>query len=64
MIRLQIELSMTEAEALTRWATSELRDPRDQIRFLLQRELKRRSLLPDSDDQDDNNQNGEEKSDE
>lgn len=48
MIRLQIGLTTTEAEALARWAISEMRDPRDQIRFLLQRELQRRGLLPGS----------------
>ena len=48
MIRLQIGLSTTEAEALARWAISEMRDPRDQIRFLLQQELQRRGLLPGS----------------
>lgn len=48
MVRLQIVLSRTEAEALTRWAISELRDPRDQVRFLLQRELQDRGLLSGS----------------
>ena len=59
MVRLQIGLSMTEADALTRWANSELRDPRDQIRFLLRRELQRRGLLSDSDAHDE--QSGKEK---
>lgn len=45
MVRLQVALSMAEADALGRWAISELRDPRDQIRLLVQRELRRRGLL-------------------
>ena len=48
MVRFQVALSMAEAEALGRWATSELRDPRDQIRLLLRDELRRRGLLGDS----------------
>ena len=47
MIRLLVGLSLMEAEALARWATSELRDPRDQIRFLLRHELRNRGLLSD-----------------
>jgi hypothetical protein len=45
VIRLQVELSDAEAEALNRWATSKLRDPRDQIRFAVRQELLRRGLL-------------------
>jgi len=44
--RLQISLSKDEASALARWAMSELRDPREQIRFLVRQELSRRGLLP------------------
>lgn len=47
MVRLQVALSMAEAEALGKWAISELRDPRDQIRLLLRDELRRRGLLGD-----------------
>ena len=50
MVRLQVHLDPSEADALARWAASELRDPRDQIRLLLRRELKQRGLLPSSDD--------------
>jgi hypothetical protein len=49
MTRLQITLSQAEADALARWATSELRDPRDQILFILRRELEHRRLLPPPD---------------
>jgi hypothetical protein len=47
MVKLQVALSMAEAEALARWATAELRDPRDQIRLLVRHELRRRGLLGD-----------------
>lgn len=46
MVRLQVVLDPTEAEALARWARSELRDLRGQIRFVLQQELVRQGLLP------------------
>ncbi|MBC8254057.1 MAG: hypothetical protein H8E35_08510 [Ardenticatenia bacterium] len=45
MTRLQVVLDPTEANALARWAASELRDPRDQIRLVLRQELERRGLL-------------------
>jgi len=45
MVRLQIVLDPAEADALAMWAGSELRDPRDQIRLVLRRELERRGLL-------------------
>jgi hypothetical protein len=48
MIRLSIHLNETEAETLARWAALEMRDPRDQVRFLIRQELLRRGLLPDS----------------
>jgi len=47
MVRLMITLSEKEAEALARWARSQLREPRDQIRILLQKELVRRELIQD-----------------
>jgi len=47
MVRLMIILSEKEAEALARWARSQLREPRDQIRILLQKELVRRELIQD-----------------
>jgi len=56
MIRLFIHLNETEAETLARWAALELRDPRDQVRFLIQQELLRRGLLPDSIHQPDNSE--------
>jgi len=45
MVRLQVVLDSTEANALNRWAASELREPRDQIRFVLRQALKERGLL-------------------
>lgn len=48
MIRLFIHLNEFEAETLARWAALEMRDPRDQVRFLIRQELLRRGLLLDS----------------
>jgi hypothetical protein len=45
MVRLQIVLDPAEADALAAWAESELRDPRDQIRLVVRRELERQGLL-------------------
>lgn len=45
MVRLQITLDPIEADVLMSWATAELRDPREQIRFILRQELTRRGLL-------------------
>ena len=45
MTRLQVTLSMPEADALARLAAMELRDPRDQIRLVVRQELARRGLL-------------------
>ncbi len=45
MVRLQVMLDPAEAEALATWAECELRDPRDQIRLVLRRELERLGLL-------------------
>lgn len=45
MVRLQVMLDPSEADALAQWAASELRDPRDQIRIVLRQELERRGLL-------------------
>lgn len=50
MVRLQVALEPSEADALARWAASELRDPRDQIRVVLRQELERRGLLHTKDD--------------
>jgi len=46
MTKLQVTLDMTEAELLAKLAAAELRDPRDQIRFVLRQEFERRGLLP------------------
>ena len=44
-MRFQIVLESNEAEALLALARAELRDPREQARLLLRRELVRRKLL-------------------
>lgn len=46
MIRYLISLEPEEAAVLYELAASEMRDPRDQIRFMLRMELERRGLLP------------------
>ena len=45
MVRLQITLDQIEADVLMSWATSELRDPREQIRFIVRQALAQRGLL-------------------
>ena len=42
MVRFQISLDPIEADLLSEWARAELRDPRDQIRYLLRRQLRYR----------------------
>jgi len=49
MVRIQVALDPTEASALSRWAASEMRDPREQIRWLVRQELERRGLLEPDD---------------
>ena len=49
MVRLQVVLNPTEADLLAQWAASELRDPRDQIRFVLRQALEERGLLQSAD---------------
>ena len=45
MIRYLISLEPVEAIALSKWSATEMRDPRDQIRFILRMELERRGFL-------------------
>ncbi|MGQ9683841.1 MAG: hypothetical protein ACUVX9_14995 [Anaerolineae bacterium] len=45
MPRLMVTLTVSEAAALARLAEKELRDPREQIRALVRRELLRHGLL-------------------
>jgi hypothetical protein len=49
MVRMQVVLNQSEARALTQLADSEIREPRDQIRYILRQELEQRGLLPPSD---------------
>ena len=46
MIRWMITLSEKEAKEIVQMAYAELREPRDQVRYMLQQELVRRGLLP------------------
>lgn len=46
MIRLQVTLDEKEATALATISAEALRDPRDQIRFLLRQYLAERGILP------------------
>ena len=47
--RLSFRLTTEERKALQEAAETEMRDPRDQVRFILQAELTRRGLLFKSD---------------
>jgi len=49
MVRFQIVLDAEEASALSKWANSEYRDPREQVRFVLRRELIRLGWIPSED---------------
>ncbi len=46
MVNLRITFNPIEADALGRLAASELRDVRDQIRWLVRQELERKKMLP------------------
>ncbi|MBI5879949.1 MAG: hypothetical protein HZB53_20060 [Chloroflexi bacterium] len=46
MTRFLVTFSRAEAEALARVSYSEMRDPREQIRFVIRGDLMRRGLLP------------------
>jgi len=45
MVRFQISLDSDEADILALLAMSDLRDPRDQVRYILRREFERLGLL-------------------
>lgn len=45
-VLIRFRLVGQEAKALLAWAAAEHRHPREQVRFLLQREFRRRGLLP------------------
>jgi hypothetical protein len=46
LFRIMVTLSETEAAGLARLSTREVRSPREQLRFLLRRELVQSGLLP------------------
>jgi hypothetical protein len=52
MTRIFIPLSVNEREALRILAQRELRDPREHVRFLLQRELAQQGILPTKNNSD------------
>jgi len=43
MVRLQVTLTPDEAQALSEWASQELRDPREQLRQILRLALSERA---------------------
>mgnify|MGYP001095059517 FL=1 len=45
VMRLQIALTSLEADGLLKLANADLRDPREQMRFILRKELERAGLL-------------------
>ncbi|MCB8980380.1 MAG: hypothetical protein H6657_23465 [Ardenticatenaceae bacterium] len=45
MARIQLILNDDEVESLAKWAFLECRDPRDQARYVLRKEMKRLGLL-------------------
>ena len=59
MFTFYIKLSKKEAIGLTTLANKELRDPRDQARFIVHQELERRGLLYENADNENQNINKE-----
>lgn len=49
MTRIFIPLTVSEREALRALAQRELRDPREHVRYLLQKELTQQGILPTTD---------------
>ena len=49
MVRLQVILEPEEARALAQWAASEMREPREQLRWLLCEALEQRGWLAHAD---------------
>jgi hypothetical protein len=60
LVRLSVNLDREERIALDRLALKEMRDPRDQIRFILRSELKRQGLLMNSEDKNKERQDNKE----
>ena len=46
LTRISIPVTVEERESLRTLAQNELRDPREQVRYLLQQELIKRGILP------------------
>lgn len=46
LTRISVPITTEEREALRALAKSELRDPREQVRFLLRQEFEKRGFLP------------------
>ena len=49
MSRVTVTLCPAEREALVKLALTELRSPRDQVRYIIRRELEQLGLLPPAD---------------
>lgn len=47
-VLIRFRLVKDEAQALQQLSSAELRNPREQVRYILRRELERRGLLPAS----------------
>ena len=45
MVRFQVLLDQSEAEVLARWAACELRDPREQLRFVFRQAARLHGLM-------------------
>lgn len=48
LTRISVPVTIEEREALRKLAQCELRDPREQVRYLLQQELVKRGILVNS----------------
>lgn len=45
-MRIQVVFTEEEGDQLANWSRAECRDPHQQVRFLVRRELERQGLLP------------------
>lgn len=61
MPRIVITISLTELDALVKLAKEEVRDPRQQMRFILREKLIERQLLPNTVGENDKERLSEEK---
>ena len=59
-VRIMVILTEEEAIALTQMAEIELREPRDQLRYLLRVEMARRGMITTSEPSEESPQNSDE----